>query len=70
MSNRRSPHLNNAIFNAVFIASNIDSVFKAYYLKKRAEGKHHFVALNAPARKMCKTIHAVLINNENYELKN
>ncbi|WP_459849041.1 IS110 family RNA-guided transposase [Fusibacter bizertensis] len=70
MSKRGSPHLRTAIFNAAFIASNTDPVFKAYYLKKRAEGKHHFVALNATARKMCNTIHAVLIHNKNYELKN
>lgn len=69
MSKRGSPHLRTAIFNAAFIASNNDPVFKAYYLKKRSEGKHHFVALNATARKMCNTIHAVLIHNVPYEIK-
>ncbi|MBS7528862.1 IS110 family transposase [Fusibacter paucivorans] len=67
MSKRGSPHLRTAIFSAAFIASNNDPVFKAYYEKKRAEGKHHFVAVNAVARKMCNTIHAILTQNVPYD---
>jgi len=69
MSKRGSPYLRKALYQAAFIAENRDPVFKAYYLKKRSEGKHHMVATNAVARKMCHTIYAVLKNNTTYEIK-
>lgn len=36
---------------AVILGEIHDPVFKAYYQKKRSEGKHHMVATNAVARK-------------------
>ncbi len=69
MSKRGSPYLRKALFQAAFIASYNDPVFCAYYQQKRAEGKHHKVAVGAVARKMCHTIHAVLKNNTPYEIK-
>ena len=68
MSKRGSPYLRKALFQAAFIASNCDPVFKDYYQRKRAEGKHHKVAVGAVARKLCHTIHAVLKNNSTYEV--
>ena len=44
-------------------------LFNAYYQKKRSEGKHHLVATNAVARKLCHTIYAVLKNSTPYEIK-
>jgi len=67
MSKRGSPHLRKAIYQAAFIASVNDPVFKAYYLKKRSEGKHHIVAVSACARKMCNTIHAIMKKNIPYK---
>ena len=67
MSKRGSPYLRKALFQAAFAASNSDPVFRAYYQKKRAEGKHHLTALGAVARKLCYTIHALLKNNEPYQ---
>lgn len=69
MSKRGSPYLRKAIFQAALVASNCDPVFKAYYQKKRAEGKHHLTALGAVSRKMCYTIHAILKNNIVYEVQ-
>lgn len=69
LSKRGSPYLRKALYQAAFIAENNDPVFKAYYLKKRSEGKHHMVATNAVARKLCHTIYAVLKNNTTYEIK-
>ena len=69
MSKRGSPYLRKALFRAAFIASNHDPVFKAYYQKKRREGKHHNVAVGAVARKLCHTIYAVLKNNVPYEVQ-
>lgn len=69
MSKRGSPYLRKALVRAAFIASNHDPVFKAYYQKKRNEGKHHNVALGAVARKLCYTIYAVLKKNEVYKVQ-
>lgn len=69
LSKRGSPYLRKALYQAAFIAECHDPVFKAYYQKKRTEGKHHMVATNAVARKLCHTIYAVLKNNSTYEIK-
>ena len=63
MSKRGSPYLRKALFQASLVASNCDPVFRAFYQKKRNEGKHHLTALGAVARKLCYTIHAILKNN-------
>jgi transposase len=69
MSKRGSPYLRKALFRAAFVASNADPVFKAFYQKKRMEGKHHNVAVGAVARKLCYTIYAVVKNNVPYEVQ-
>lgn len=69
MSKRGSPYLRKALFRAAFVASNSDPVFKAYYQKKRMEGKHHNIAVGAVARKLCYTIYAVVKNNIPYEVQ-
>lgn len=69
MSKRGSPYLRKALFRAAFVASHTDPVFKAYYQKKRVEGKHHNVAVGAVARKLCYTIYAVVKNNTPYEVQ-
>ena len=69
MSKRGSPYLRKALFRAAFVASNTDPVFKAYYQKKRMEGKHHNVAVGAVARKQCYTIFTILKNNVSYEIQ-
>ena len=69
MSKRGSPYLRKALFQAALIAEFCDPVFHEYYERKRAEGKHHLVATNAVARKLCHTIFAVLKNNTPYEVK-
>lgn len=69
MSKRGSPYLRRALIQAALIAATHDPVFKAYYQKKRAEGKHHLTCLGAVARKLCYTIHAILKNNCAYEVQ-
>lgn len=69
MSKRGSPYLRKALFQAAIIASRCDPVFKAFYDKKRAEGKHHLTAIGAVSRKLCYIIHAILIKNEPYEIR-
>ncbi len=69
MSKRGSPYLRTALFRAALVASTHDPVFKAYYQKKRSEGKHHLTCIGAVARKLCYTIHAVLKNNCPYKVQ-
>ena len=63
MSKRGSPYLRKALFSAAFVASNCDPVFGAFYHKKMLEGKHHYTAIGAVARKLCYTIHAIMKSN-------
>ena len=66
MSKRGSPYLRKALFQAAFVASNCDPTLRAFYLKKRSEGKHHLIAIGAVSRKMCNIIHAILTKSESY----
>ena len=65
-SKRGSPYLRHAIFLASFIAINNDPVMHDYYVKKRAEGKHHYVALAGVERKLLGIIFHVLKENRDY----
>lgn len=69
MSKRGSPYLRRALFQSALRAEFCDPVFSDYYKKKIAEGKHHLVATNAVARKLCHTIYAVLSKNEPYQIQ-
>lgn len=68
MSKRGSPYLRKALFQAALVASNSDPVLKEYYLKKRAEGKHHKTCIGAVSRKLCNIIFAVLKNDKLYQI--
>lgn len=65
-SKRGSPYLRHAIYQAAFIASNNNPVMHDYYVKKRAEGKHHYVALAGVERKLLGIIFHVLKENRDY----
>lgn len=69
MSKRGSPYLRRALFQSALRAEFCDPVFSDYYQKKISEGKHHLVATNAVARKLCHTIFAVLTKNEPYQVQ-
>jgi transposase len=68
MSKRGSAHLRNALMTAADRARTCDPYFGEYYehLTKR-EGKHHYVALSAVARKLCGVILALLRERRRYE---
>lgn len=66
MSKRGSPYLRKALFQSALRAEFCDTVFINYYQKKISQGKHHLVATNAVARKLCHTIFAILSKNESY----
>ena len=69
MSKRGSPYLRRALFQSALRAEFCDPVFSNFYQKKISEGKHHLVATNAVARKLCHTIFAVLTKNEPYQVQ-
>lgn len=68
MSKRGSPFLRKAPFQAALVAAFHDPVFSTFYQKKRAEGKHHLIAIGAVARKLCNVIFTVFKNNEPFRL--
>lgn len=69
LSKKGSPYLRRAVWMAAVSASRHDPVFKAFYEKKRSEGKSHGTAVGATARKLLYTIHAVLKANKPYEVR-
>lgn len=58
--------LKNAMFTAAFVAAFHDPRAKAYYQRKRAEGKHHNAAVISLARRRCDLILAMLKNQTPY----
>lgn len=69
LSKKGSPYLRRAVWMAAVSASRHDPVFKAFYEKKRSEGKSHGTAIGAVSRKLLYTIHAVLKANKPYEVR-
>ena len=70
MSKRGSPYLRRALYQAALVAStgkNPDPVLRAFYLKKREEGKHHSTCVGAVSRKLCYIIYSVLKENRPFE---
>lgn len=65
-SKRGSPYLRHAIYLAAMVASNNDPIMHDYYIKKRAEGKHHYVALAGVERKLIGIIFHILKENRDY----
>ena len=67
MSKRGSPYLRKALFQAALVASNTNSELRAFYQKKRSEGKHHLTCIGAVSRKLCYIIYAILKENRPYQ---
>ena len=59
MEKRGSRYLRYALFNAAKYVCNWDPTFAAYLAKKRAEGKHYYVAISHAARKLVRLIYAL-----------
>lgn len=66
-SRRGNHRLKNALFQAAF-ASLHDPASRAYYDRKRDEGKRHNAAIICLARQRCNVIHAMLRNRQPYQL--
>lgn len=65
----RSGHkqLKNALFRSAWVASCHDPVSKAYYEKKRAEGKKHNAAVICLARRRLNVMFAMIRNGSFYQ---
>lgn len=69
ITKRGNPILRYALFLAANIARQHDPDLKAFYEKKRAEGKSYRHTICALSRKLCERIYAIVIKNEFYKLK-
>lgn len=59
--------LKNALFYSAWVASNHDPISKAYYDRKRAQGKRHNAAVICLARRRCNVIFAMLRDGTYYQ---
>ena len=62
-----SPYLRRALWLAANRARQYDPGLRAFYEKKRAEGKPHRVAVTAVARKLCHIVFAVMRDRVPYD---
>ncbi len=69
MSKRGSPYFRHALWLAATAAILHDPSLKAYYQKKRDEGKHHGTALGAVCHKLLARIFVVLKENRAYVIR-
>jgi len=65
-----SRYLRNALYLAANMAYLHNPVFKDYIDKKRAEGKHFYVAMSHGMKKLVRIIFAVLTKNTPYAVSN
>lgn len=68
ISKRGSSILRFAIYHVAQAAVKFDPVFKAYYLKKKAEGKRHRVIIGHVTKKILRVIRSILKNNSTYSI--
>lgn len=67
MSKRGVEMLRTALFQSAFSASRHDPELRAFYLRKRAQGKHHEVALSHLMRILTRRLVAVLRSRKPYQ---
>jgi transposase len=66
ISKRGSPYLRYAIYTAAFVAISNDPHLREYYDRKKAEGKHHYVALAGVQRKLLQIVWSALTEQRPY----
>ena len=66
MEKRGSKYLRTALFNAAERVCHCEPAFKAYLAKKRAEGKHYYVAISHAVRKLVRLIYAMMKRGQPY----
>ena len=66
MEKRGSRYLRYALFNATQYVCIWDPTFKAYLAKKRAEGKHYYVAISHATKKFVRLLYRMQLSGEAY----
>ena len=66
MEKRGSRYLRYALFNAAIYVCHWDPTFNAYLAKKRAEGKHYYVAVSHACKKLIRVIYQMQLTGEPY----
>ena len=66
MVKRGSAYLRHALYLATCMASFADNSFARYAAKKKAQGKHHYVAMAHVMKKMIRVIFCVLKSGNAY----
>ena len=66
MEKRGSRYLRYALFNATQYVCMWDGSFSAYLAKKRAEGKHYYVAISHACKKLVRLIYRLQLSGETY----
>ena len=69
MSKRGSPYLRHALWQAAFMASQHDPQSRAYYQRKRADGKARGTMVSAVSRKLLHRIYIVLKEQRPYVIR-
>jgi transposase len=69
MSKRGSSYLRHALWISAESARQHDMELKAYYQRKKAEGKHHGTIIGAICRKLLARIYVVLKEHRPYEIR-
>ena len=68
MEKRGSRYLRYALFQATQYVCHWDDVFATYLAKKRAEGKHYYVAISHAAKKLVRLIYAMEKSKQDYRV--
>ncbi len=68
MEKRGSRYLRYALYNAATYVCLWDPTFKAYLTKKRAEGKHYYVALSHATKKLVRVIYQLEKSGQQYKI--
>lgn len=66
MEKRGSKYLRFALFNAAIYVSRYEPLFSQYLKKKKAEGKHYYVAISHVAKKLVRVIFHLEKTGEKY----
>jgi transposase len=69
MSKRGSPYLRRALWLAANVARQHDPDLKAYYHKKKQEGRHHNTVVGALCRKLLARVYVVLKEERPYVVR-
>jgi transposase len=66
ISKRGSPFLRRTLWLMAYRAAYQEGDLREYWLKKKAQNKHHLVAVTAVARKLCHVVWRIMTDQRDY----